>query len=128
MKTNHTARAAIHERISQLAVRFLQRCVDEAAAMQDHAAQIRASIETNASLAPRELESLRQLEHLAHKIHGTAASFGHPALSERGGDIERLAESLLNGEQPLDAAACAALDRCITELSEELNAIASEQV
>jgi HPt (histidine-containing phosphotransfer) domain-containing protein len=127
MKTDHTARAAIHERISQLAARFLQRCVDETAVMQDHAMQIRASIETHASLVPRELESLRQLEHLAHKIHGTAASFGHAALSERGGEIERLAESLLNGERRLDAVACTALDRCIAQLSEELHAIAAEQ-
>ena len=126
MKTDHTAQTTIHQRISQLAVRFLQRCTDEAAAMRDLAMQLRASIETNANLAPRELESLRQLEHLAHKIPGTAATNGHPALSERGGDIERLAESLLNGEQPLNASACTALDRCIARLSEELHAIAAE--
>jgi len=43
---------------------------------------------------------LKDLEHLAHKIHGSGAMFGFELLSERAAEIEQIAGHLRCGEGP----------------------------
>lgn len=42
----------------------------------------------------------RDVEHLAHKIHGSGAMFGFEHLSECAGEVEHLAGFLAKGEGP----------------------------
>jgi chemotaxis protein histidine kinase CheA len=47
---------------------------------------------------------MEQLEHLAHRIHGTGATFGFAAVSECGAEIEHLAEGHRARDVSVDAA------------------------
>jgi two-component system OmpR family response regulator len=75
--------------------------------------------------------ALRELERLAHSIHGSAAMFGFPAISESGGAIEELADAMMTG-----VAACAAFDarslqqvaKCTNRLAEQVEAAGSTLV
>jgi HPt (histidine-containing phosphotransfer) domain-containing protein len=128
MNIDPTSQTTIHERIRVLALRFLERCLSDTVSMRALATQIRGDVECAENTEEDiDLSPLRQLEHLAHKIHGTGASFGYAALSECGGAVERLAESLIQTETPLDMESCDALDSAIARLSNELNAIAGTQ-
>jgi chemotaxis protein histidine kinase CheA len=69
-----------------------------------------------ASLQANDHAALREIERLAHKIHGTAATLGHQTLSGCGGEIERFAVRVLSGELPLDAEACETLSARIDRL------------
>src|SRR5262245_59434715 len=44
--------------------------------------------------------AFKDVEHLAHKIHGSGAMFGFDRLSECAGEIEHLAGFLVKGEGP----------------------------
>jgi HPt (histidine-containing phosphotransfer) domain-containing protein len=44
--------------------------------------------------------SFKDVEHLAHKIHGSGAMFGFDSLSECAGEVEHIAGFLVNGEGP----------------------------
>jgi HPt (histidine-containing phosphotransfer) domain-containing protein len=127
MNTDPTSQTTITERVQQLGVRFIQRCLEETSQMQTCAAQIRSDVENVTDSEEIDFSPLRQLEHIAHRIHGTGASFGYARLSECGGEIERLAEQLIQTEMPLDGAACEALDRSLERLSREIHAITATQ-
>lgn len=127
MNMDPTAQTTIHERIRILAMRFVERCLGDTVSMRAIAAQIRDDVESAEESDDIDLSPLRQLEHLAHKIHGTGASFGYATLSECGGAVERLAESLIQTETTLDKEACDALDESIARLSNEVDAIAVTQ-
>jgi two-component system OmpR family response regulator len=64
---------------------------------------------------------LREIEHIAHSIHGAGAMVGFPAVSESGGAIERFVESLLMHAQsrraPVEPAALLPLNELIEELA-----------
>jgi HPt (histidine-containing phosphotransfer) domain-containing protein len=44
--------------------------------------------------------SFKDVERLAHKIHGSGAMFGFDRLSECAGEVEHIAGFLMNGEGP----------------------------
>lgn len=44
--------------------------------------------------------AFKDVEHLAHKIHGSGAMFGFDRLSDCAGEVERLAGFLVKGEGP----------------------------
>jgi HPt (histidine-containing phosphotransfer) domain-containing protein len=43
---------------------------------------------------------LKDLEHLAHKVHGSGAMFGFDSLSDTAGEVEHIAGVLGKGEGP----------------------------
>jgi CheY-like chemotaxis protein len=66
--------------------------------------------------------ALRELERLAHSIHGSAAMFGFPAISESGGAIEDLTDAMMSG-----VGACAAFDaRTLQRVAEFTDRLAEE--
>ena len=65
--------------------------------------------------------ALREIERLAHTIHGSAAMFGFLAVSERGGAIEDLAEAMMSS-----VGAGGALDAALQQLSERTDRLAEE--
>jgi two-component system, OmpR family, response regulator len=72
-----------------------------------------------------EKSALRELERLAHSIHGSAAMFGFPAMSETGGAIEDLARGLMrstDASAALDADALEQMSDCTLRLREEVEA------
>lgn len=74
-------RAATAE-ISALDVEFIARARKDAVRLREMLARAVAG----------ELAALGEVERVAHSIHGTAAMFGLPSLSDCGGLIEKLAE------------------------------------
>ena len=69
------------EQIADIGVRFLKRTLGEIAQLSGCLQSVRDG----------SVDSLKQLERLAHKIHGSGAMFGFDELSERASEIERLA-------------------------------------
>jgi CheY-like chemotaxis protein len=72
-----------------------------------------------------EKSALRELERLAHSIHGSAAMFGFPAMSETGGAIEDLTRALMRsmGDGAVfDADALKQMSDCTLRLAEEVEA------
>jgi len=80
-------------------------------------ARIREFVKDARSGGPIEL---RQIERIAHSIHGAGAMFGFPAVSVSGGAIEHLAESLLMGPEP-QVESVAALALRLDQLTDELS-------
>jgi HPt (histidine-containing phosphotransfer) domain-containing protein len=70
-----------------------------------------------------------QLEHLAHKIHGTGATFGFEAVSECAREIEHLTEELKTSEASADAVTqnqrLQRLTECTQKLAHEVEAAAA---
>jgi two-component system OmpR family response regulator len=69
--------------------------------------------------------ALREIERLAHTIHGSAAMFGFPAMSESGGAIEDLAEAMMGSvgaSAGYDAGALKEMSDCTERLAEEVEA------
>jgi HPt (histidine-containing phosphotransfer) domain-containing protein len=77
-------KALLRLRVAQLGEKFLQRTRDETVIL-------RGLIERVSQGDPI---VIAQLEQLAHKIHGTGATFGFAAVSERAREIEHLMEGL----------------------------------
>jgi HPt (histidine-containing phosphotransfer) domain-containing protein len=75
-------RAAMRERIKQLAGEFLRRCSRDVMSMRGLLRR----------LGTGDAGVCKELEHLAHRICGTGASLGFEVLSTRAAAIERLAE------------------------------------
>jgi two-component system OmpR family response regulator len=63
---------------------------------------------------------LKEIERIAHSIHGAGAMFGFPDVSASGGAIEHLAESLLTCREPEEGPAVPAAER-LDELTERLS-------
>jgi HPt (histidine-containing phosphotransfer) domain-containing protein len=76
---------------------------------------------------------LKDLEHLAHKIHGSGAMFGFEALSERAADVEHLAGFLAKREGPEEFKRLSdddlkrRLRDCVAKLDEVTRAAAKER-
>jgi HPt (histidine-containing phosphotransfer) domain-containing protein len=73
----------LQNQIADIGVRFLKRTIGEVAQLREFLDSARAG----------SLDSLKQLERLGHKIHGSGAMFGFDELSERASEIERLAST-----------------------------------
>ncbi len=71
----------LQQQIADIGTRYLKRTLGELA-------QLRACLQNARSGAP---DSLKQLERLAHKIHGSGAMFGFDDLSESAAQIEQIA-------------------------------------
>ena len=63
---------------------------------------------------------LPELARMAHKIHGSGAMFGFPAISESAAEIEHLSEHLMKPETAAEATIALTIQRlmeCITQLA-----------
>ena len=78
----------LRQQMAQIGVRYLSRTLGELRRMQD---LLHAALSGTPAL-------FKDLEHLAHKIHGSGAMFGFDALSDRAGEIEHIAGFLVKGE------------------------------
>ena len=100
----------LREQVSALGQKFLLRTRDETNVLR----------ELTARLCQGDVSALAQLQEMAHKIHGSGAIFGFSAISECGGEIERLGEQLAAPR----AAPAAGLDRdalqCLAQCIERL--------
>jgi len=74
----------LRQQMAQIGDRYIGRTLSEMRRMRELAAQV-----PNASA-----DVLKDLEHLAHKIHGSGAMFGFDTMSDRAGEIEHLAAYL----------------------------------
>jgi HPt (histidine-containing phosphotransfer) domain-containing protein len=106
MSADTPNRTALQSRLRELAARFMQRCLTDVAAMRERLADVRAN----------DRAALAEIENLAHKMHGTAATLGHAEISGRSGQIERFVNRLLASEQPIDDETSAQLDALIARL------------
>lgn len=82
----------LQKQIADIGVRFLKRTIGEISQLRECLENARGG----------SLDSLKQLERLAHKINGSAAMFGFDELSERASEIERLASTGRNDSASLD--------------------------
>ena len=82
----------LQQQIADIGVRFVKRTIGEVA-------QLRAYLD---SARCGSLDSLKELERLAHKISGSGAMFGFDELSERASQIERLASTGRTNSTSLD--------------------------
>jgi HPt (histidine-containing phosphotransfer) domain-containing protein len=74
------ADAQLRDQVKALAEKFLTRTEDQVGQLREHVRQLRAG----------DPAALQAIQELAHKIHGSGAMFGFAALSQHGGEIERL--------------------------------------
>ena len=102
-------RAALRERIKQLAGQFLQRCSQDAGSFRDLLARLRAD----------DANVFKEIEYLAHRTSGTGASLGFESLSTCAAAIERLAEAHKGTSTP---------DRTVTERLAEYIALLEKEV
>jgi HPt (histidine-containing phosphotransfer) domain-containing protein len=78
----------LQQQMAQIGVRYLGRTVSEMQRMHE-------LLQLSLSGSPA---VLKDLEHLAHKIHGSGAMFGFDTLSDHAAQIEHLAAFLAEGE------------------------------
>jgi HPt (histidine-containing phosphotransfer) domain-containing protein len=87
------ADAQLREQVKALAEKFLTRTEGQIGQLREHVRQLRAG----------DADALQAIQELAHKIHGSGAMFGFAALSQHGGEIERLSVAQAPGiEDQLD--------------------------
>lgn len=82
----------LRQQMAHIGDRYIVRTVGEMPRLRELGAQVPSA----------SAEVLKDLEHLAHKIHGSGAMFGFDAVSDRAGDVEQLAAYLgrrYGGEQ-----------------------------
>ena len=80
----------LRQQMASIGVRYLGRTLGELQRMRE---LLQAALNGTPAL-------FKDLEHLAHKIHGSGAMFGFDALSDRAGEIEHIAGFLAKGEGP----------------------------
>lgn len=73
--------AELKVRMGDLSVRFLQRTASETPLLREWLAKVTADPQT----------ALKELEVIAHRIHGSGAMFGFGAISDAAGAVEKLA-------------------------------------
>ncbi|MBV9969873.1 MAG: Hpt domain-containing protein [Xanthobacteraceae bacterium] len=110
-----SAGAQLSEHVKALADKFLQRT----------AGQILVFQQQLAALAAGDRGVLTPIAEVAHKIHGSGAVFGFPAISESAGKLEELSERLaaesgFEGEPPV-LQWSQQLTECVAELSAALH-------
>ena len=103
--------AQIRERMQQLGVKFAQRTQGELVSMREMVDQARQG----------DAEALRNLELLAHKIHGTGATFGLTGISNAAGEIEQLVSQAVSGSAAFDDARAARVIEVMARLQTELD-------
>lgn len=113
MSPDTPSRTAVQGRLQELAARFVRRSLGEVLIMREKLPAVRAN----------DRAALAEIEQLAHKIHGTAATLGYQALSDCGGELERLAEKIVAGERALDDPACERIAGLISRLETEAQAL-----
>lgn len=94
----------LRQQIADIAVRYIKRTQGELGQLRDALAAIRAG----------DAGAQKQLERLAHKIHGSGAMFGFDGVSERAYEIEQLARQG-SGED-----ACERLGAAVDALADEV--------
>ena len=108
--------AQLGERVKALADQFLQRT----------AGQILVFHQQLAELAAGDRSVLTLISQVAHKIHGSGALFGFPAISECAGKLEELSERLAaasaSAADPPMSQGSQQLTECVAELAEALHA------
>lgn len=102
-----------HARIAQLRLLFLKRTVDELSQLQHLTARAEGG----------EMQSLRDIEQLAHKIAGTSMTFGFESISQRARALEQLLERT---EDDTVRPGAPELQRCVASLSEEVRLVAGQ--
>lgn len=103
--------AQIRARMQQLGVKFAQRTQGELVSMRELVEQARQG----------DAQALHNLELLAHKIHGTGATFGLTGISDTAGEIERLVAEAVAGRTTFDAASAARVTEIMARLQTELD-------
>ena len=103
--------AQIRQRMQELGVKFAKRTQGELKSMQDLVEQARQG----------EAGAARNLELLAHKIHGTGATFGLTGISNAAGEIERVATQAVAGSIRFDDACAARVMEMMARLQKELD-------
>ena len=101
---------ALRERVAALAGNFLTRTKAQALTMHALSARLKAGDST--AVAP--------LHELAHKIHGSGATFDFPLVSEWAQQIEELSHTLLRSRASSDGAADAVVGQRIAECVQQL--------
>ena len=80
----------LKQQLDSIGVRYITRTLGEMARLKELSQQA-----LNGSPA-----AFKDVEHLAHKIHGSGAMFGFDRLSECAGEVEHVAGFLAKGEGP----------------------------
>ena len=75
------AEAQLREQVKVLGEKFLIRTAGQITTLREYVVRLRGG----------DRDALTRVQELAHKIHGSGAMFGFAAVSEVGGEIERLA-------------------------------------
>lgn len=71
----------LQQQIADIGMRYLRRTLGEMAQLRTHLEQARSGT----------ADAVREIERMAHKIHGSGAMFGFDAVSERADQLERIA-------------------------------------
>jgi HPt (histidine-containing phosphotransfer) domain-containing protein len=80
----------LRQQMAQIGTRYLTRTLGELHRIRELAAQVQSG----------SAAELKDLEHAAHKIHGSGAMFGFEQVSDRAGEIEHIAGFLARRESP----------------------------
>jgi len=83
--------AQLRNQLAELGELFLQRTRSETALLQTMIERLDSG----------DSAVLLQLDHVSHKIHGSAATFGFTSISERARDIEQLVGRIMKREEPV---------------------------
>lgn len=102
----------LNQQIADIAVRYIKRTLGELGQLRESLQAIRAG----------DADACKQLERLAHKIHGSGAMFGFDAISDHANEIERLAGS---GQRDPDT--LAKIENSLLALEAEVSSRASAQ-
>jgi len=80
----------LRQQMAQIGTRYLTRTLGELQRIRELATQIQSG----------SVAELKDLEHAAHKIHGSGAMFGFDQVSDRAGEIEHIAGYLARRDVP----------------------------
>jgi HPt (histidine-containing phosphotransfer) domain-containing protein len=105
--------------MTQLAGKFLQRAATEAALLHEMIERAHCA----------DAVAIDQLEHLAHKLHGSGMTFGFAAVGGCAAEIEHLIEEFKSRAPATEAAMEPALQQrlleCVRRLAREIEAAAA---
>ena len=91
--SSHEAnQARLRDEVARLAGKFLERTGVQAVTLE----------QLNESLQAGDSSGLASMHEIAHRIHGSGATFNFPAVSACAGEIERLSENLLASKPVID--------------------------
>ncbi len=102
----------LRQQIADIAVRYIKRTQGELVQLRDALAAIRAG----------DPDAQKQLERLAHKIHGSGAMFGFDAISDCAHVIETLA-----GSGQSDSNTLAKIEQSLAQLEAEVITVSKQQ-